>query len=477
MPPKGDARSPAKSPEAVENNLTCPAGETGRPCGELARLCHALAAWPPLGVVMIVTLLAQVAYAIITPTLPLYLNSPRLGAPIMAVGLVFAVYAVTETFFKAIGGALGDQWGKVRIMVLGLVLGTISPVLMTVAPRWEWFVPLRGLDGLGVSLVWPTIMALIGERVPAHARATAMAAFNLPYMGGLVLGMAIGLEVGERTGSNAYAFYMSSLLLLLAAIIAVALGLWERRRRKGDFPSPRAEKLERESRPKLLNRSWWQEIREANGGGNLLLHMFWVFALMQMAASMLAPILTIFARDMMGLSQSAMVRAFILPGLVAAGVSVPLGHAADRLGRVRMVLLGLGAGAAGLLLVPYVTSRFGPGDMMTLSWLNWTVEKRAVLFSLDMTMLATAFVAVLPSWMAITSHLAPAHRQGLAIGAMNTAQGLGLIGGTLLGAFLYEQVHQWAPFLSGGLLLLGCCVATALLFRRRSLTDTGQPAS
>ena len=70
---------------------------------------HAFIAWPPLGAIMAVTLLSQVAYAIITPTLPLYLSSARFHTPIKAIGLIFAAYAVTETLFKAVGGALGPH--------------------------------------------------------------------------------------------------------------------------------------------------------------------------------------------------------------------------------------------------------------------------------------------------------------------------------------------------------------------------------
>lgn len=202
----------------------------------LATLRRLFIHWPPLALLLVATLLAQMAYAMITPTLPLFLRSGRVTAPVIAIGFIFAAYAVTETLFKAPAGAAGDKWGRSRVAILGLLLGTISPVLMTVVRRWELFVPLRALDGLGVALVWPTIMALIGEKVPREDKALAMSAFNLPYLGGLVVGMSAGLEIGHVTGDNRFVFYTSSVLLFLAALCMVALALWDRRRSRGKAP-------------------------------------------------------------------------------------------------------------------------------------------------------------------------------------------------------------------------------------------------
>jgi len=391
-----------------------------------------------LVLVLATTLLAQMAYAMITPTLPLFLRSGRVTAPVIAIGLIFAAYAVTETLFKAPAGAAGDKWGRSRVAILGLLLGTISPILMTVAWRWELFVPLRALDGLGVALVWPTIMALIGEKVPPGDKALAMSAFNLPYLGGLVLGMSAGLEIGHVTGDNRFVFYTSSALLLLAALCVTALALWDRRRSGGRIgPRARVASSETAEAPDLLSRTWWHRLRSLRRHRATLLHMLWIFVLVQLAASLLAPILTLYARDSLGLTQAGMVQLFIVPGLVAALLSMPLGRMADRLGRDHAIRAGLLLGALGFLLTPAADGH------------RWLVVGL-------ITVMGVSYVVVMPAWMALTSELAPAHRQGLALGAMNTSQGLGFVMASVLGAALYEYVHPTAPFFTGGGLLLLC---------------------
>jgi DHA1 family multidrug resistance protein-like MFS transporter len=414
--------------------------------------------WPPLSLLLVGTLLAQMAYAIITPTLPLFLRSGRLHTPIAAIGLIFAAYAIAETLFKAPAGAAGDKWGRTRIALIGLMLGTVSPILMTMAWRWEFFVPLRAMDGLGVALVWPTVMALIGEKVPRQDRALAMSAFNLPYLGGMVLGMSAGLQIGHFTGDNRHAFYTSSGLLLCAAVCLIATAVWDRRLGGRWGPAARPEPLPLAVQGEagdLLDRGWWQRLRLLSRRRSTLLHMLWIFVFVQMGASLLVPILTLYARDFLHMSQAEMVKLFVVPGLLTALAAIPLGRLVDRTGRPRAIRVGLVLGAVGLSLTA-------------------AVGGHAWLVAILMALLGISYVVVMPAWMALTSELAPPGRQGLALGAMNTAQGLGFVVATLAGALLYERIAPTAPFYGGAALLALCAVACMFLVRdKRPSEDEG----
>ena len=408
--------------------------------------------WPPLILLLVATLLAEMAYAIITPTLPLFLRSGHLSTPVSAIGLIFAAYAITEALFKAPAGAVGDKWGRTRVAVVGLLLGTVSPVLMTLVRRWELFVPLRAIDGLGVALVWPTIMALIGEKVPAEDRAQAMSAWNLPYLGGLVLGMAAGLQIGHLTGDNRYAFYTSSGLLAAAALCLVVMAVWDVRI-GGSFGAPaRTEKVVEEAGA-VLSRTWWQRVGELRRERSTLLHMLWLFVFVQLAGSLPIPILTLYARDALHLTQAGMVKLFVVPGLLTALLALPLGRLADRVGRDRAIRAGLALGAIGLLLTALAGGT---------PWLVAGV----------LTLLGISYVVVMPAWLALTSELAPPEHQGLALGAMNAAQGLGFVAASLAGAALYEYVGPTAPFCTGAALLAGCAVACGFLVKGPGTADS-----
>jgi MFS family permease len=404
--------------------------------------CH----WPPLVLLLAATLLAEMAYAIITPTLPLFLRTGRLHTPVSAIGLIFAAYAITEALFKAPAGAVGDKWGRTRVAVVGLLLGTISPVLMTLVRRWEFFVPLRAIDGLGVALVWPTMMALIGEKMPPEDRAQVISAWNLPYLGGLVLGMAAGLQIGHVTGDNRYAFYTSSGLLAAAALCMVVMSLWDVRLGARFGPPARPERVVEEAGD-VLSPSWWHRVSELRRERRTLVHMLWLFVFVQLAGSLPIPILTLYARDVLHLTQAGMVKVFAAPGLLTALLALPLGRLADRVGRDRAIRAGLALGAVGLLLTALAGAT---------PWLVAGV----------LTLLGISYVVVMPAWMALTSELAPPGRQGLALGAMNAAQGIGFVLASLAGAALYEYVAPTAPFYTGAALLAVCAVACVFLVKR-----------
>jgi MFS family permease len=301
-----------------------------------------------------------------------------------------------------------------------------------------------------VALVWPTMMALIGEKMPVRDRAQIMAAWNLPYLAGLVLGMSAGLQIGEITGDNRYAFYTSSGLLGLAALCMIAMAMWDVQL-GGSFGAP-PRPVEKtggvvEETGDVLNRHWWQRVSELRSEQRTLLHMLWLFGFVQLAGSLPIPILTLYARDVLHLTQAGMVKVFAVPGLLTALLALPLGKVADRVGRDRAIRAGLVLGALGLALTALAGDR---------TWLVAGV----------LTLLGISYVVVMPAWMALTSELAPPERQGLALGAMNAAQGVGYVLASLAGAALYEYVGPTAPFHTGAALLAACAVACVFLVRR-----------
>ena len=94
----------------------------------LIRVCETYGSvfrqWPALGLIMLTVFLAELAYAIIVPTLPLHLKN-ELSAPVVGIGLVFAAFALVETLFKTPAGAVRDRHGRLRLILIGLLLGPL----------------------------------------------------------------------------------------------------------------------------------------------------------------------------------------------------------------------------------------------------------------------------------------------------------------------------------------------------------------
>ncbi len=398
--------------------------------------------WPALRLIMLTVFLAELAYAIIIPTLPLHLKN-EIGAPVLAIGIVFAAFALVETLFKTPAGAMSDHYGRLRIILLGLVAGMISPLLMTVAGYWQLFVLLRAIDGLAVAAVWPALIALISEKVRPKEKATALAAFNLAWISGVGLGPAVGLEIGHRFHSNIYAFYTAGILLFCAAVAATVVWWGERRRQQQAAPASR-DKIADRGLP-VPGRDWREMLGRLRARRPVLLHMLWIFVLMQFGLTMLVPVIPLYAQRVLGMTQHQMSQAFLAPAIIIAALALPLGRLSDRMGRDRAIHLALPIVALALASIPWLPEM-------------WMVMAVAAVIGL-------CFDLATPSWLALTSQLAPDHRQGLALGAMNTAQGMGFILGPVVGAAVYEQVSVSAPFWMAGVVLTVAALAAILLVK------------
>lgn len=396
--------------------------------------------------VAIIIGIAELGFATVIPLLPLYLTE-RLDASVKLVGVVVATFALVETFFKTAWGSIADRIGRRPTIIMGLMLSSVAPLLMSVL-RVPWlFVPLRLVDGTGSSALWPAASAIIADASPPEQRATAMGALNMFFLAGLAAGPALGLFVVGFTGSYEAGFYLASLLLVAAGVLAgVSLPS------AGAASSPHSDGAAvgyhgTAPRPHL------SDIAEGARLSPLLLGMLMVAFVQMFAVGLLAPILAIYAKRVVGLSEQLIGTWFLVLVLTVALASLPAGRLADRWGKTRAVGWGMVLVSAGMWVLP-----LSPGI---------AVMGTAAVF------LGAGYALSSPAWHALVSELAPPDRVGLAMGAAQTAEGLGLVLGPLLGGVLWDTVSHRAPFIGAALLLSASTLV--LLISLRRLAGAGPP--
>ena len=370
--------------------------------------------------------LAELGFATVIPLLPLHLTE-QLGASVKLVGVVVAAFALTETFLKTAWGSVADRLGRRPMITFGLLLSSVAPVLMSVVRQAWLFIPLRLIDGAGSSALWPAASAIIADTTPAHRRATAMGALNMFFLAGLAFGPSLGLFVVALFDSYAAGFYMAAVLLFAAGIVAAValrdLGHTHLQPSGADVvgyhgtaPSPELDAVVEETRRVPL------------------LGVMLVVAFVQMfGAGLLAPILVIYAKRIVGLSEHMMGTLFLVFMLVVALASLAAGHLADRWGKMRAISLGMVTGSVGLWLLP--------------------LSPRLSMLAASGLLIGVGYALSTPAWNAMVSELAPPGRVGLAMGASQTAQGLGLVLGPLLGGLMWDTLGHRAPFLGAAALL------------------------
>jgi MFS family permease len=381
---------------------------------------------------------AELGFATIVPLLPLYLKE-RLGASAALVGAVVATFAAVETVFKTSWGSLADRVGRRPVIVSGLVLSSTAPIVMTLLRSAWLFIPLRLVDGMGSAALWPVAAAAIADRAAGPQRATAMGALNMFFLSGLALGPALGLYVSAFLGGYTFGFYLASALLLTAAALA-ALTFADGHR---SAPAARPQ-------PAPAPGGFLGAVRRSPRLFSMLLVAF----VQMFGVGLLAPILAIYAHEVVRLSDQMIGTLFLVMVLAVALASVPGGRLADRVGRPRTVIWGMVLASAGMWLLPLAG------------------RDRLPVLGAAALLLGGSYAVSSPAWLALMSESAPRGATGMTMGASETAQGAGLIIGPLLGGILYDTMGPRAPFLASAALLTAGAVLAARILRLRDPAPT-----
>lgn len=289
-----------------------------------------------LTIVWIGCFLTGAAFSLVMPFLPLYVE--QLGvtghsALNMWSGLVFSITFLFSAVASPFWGGLADRKGR-KIMLLRSALGmSIVMVLMGLAQNIWQFMVLRALLGLLGGFV-PNANALIATQIPRHKSGWALGTLSTGAVSGALLGPLAGGLLADSYGLRPV-FFMTASVLFLCFLLTLLLI------REQFVPVPKKEMLHAKA------------VFSSLKSPKLVLCLFVTSMIIQVATGSIAPILTLYVRELAGnVSNIAFISGMIasVPG-VAALLSAPrLGRLGDRIGPEKILIVALIVSV--LLLVP-----------------------------------------------------------------------------------------------------------------------------
>jgi EmrB/QacA subfamily drug resistance transporter len=133
---------------------------------------------------------------------------------------VVEAYMLTMVSLLLVGGSLGDQLGRKRMFVSGLVAFAATSVLCAVAPSVEFLVGARALQGVAGALLVPGSLAIVAATFEGEARGKAIGTWTAWTGIATVFGPAGG---GALIGLTSWRSIFWVNLPLIAATVAITL--------------------------------------------------------------------------------------------------------------------------------------------------------------------------------------------------------------------------------------------------------------
>jgi MFS family permease len=153
------------------------------------------------------------------------------GLNVGRIGVLAAVYPAVWGLSQLATGALSDQWGRKWMIAAGMWVQAVGIWLIVWAPRmaqagkslfWLWILGAV-LLGLGTALVYPTLLAAIGDVVHPGWRASAVGVYRLWRDLGYAVGALLSGVIADLFGLAWAVGAIGVLTFLSGVIVAVRM--------------------------------------------------------------------------------------------------------------------------------------------------------------------------------------------------------------------------------------------------------------
>jgi MFS family permease len=162
----------------------------------------------------------------------------ELGANPLVVGLVGGATWGVYSFMPFIIGRYSDRMRERRnLMVLSLSVLGVTSVLYSLAASPTFLIILRVVEGIGWSLLWPTLDALIGEDT-SRETTKFFSIYNCVWAAATAIGPLVGATMVAILADIRFVFVLTAVLSGVAASVNL-VGLI-----RGREPSSRTDKVE-----------------------------------------------------------------------------------------------------------------------------------------------------------------------------------------------------------------------------------------
>ena len=147
----------------------------------------------------------------------------RHGLTVGRIGVLVALYPAVWGFGQLVTGALSDRWGRKWLIAAGMWAQAVAiGLIASVRGFWPWTGGAL-LLGAGTAMVYPTLLAAIGDVAHPTWRASSIGVYRLWRDGGFAIGAVFAGAIADWLGLAAAIWAVAALTALSGAIVAVRM--------------------------------------------------------------------------------------------------------------------------------------------------------------------------------------------------------------------------------------------------------------
>jgi len=400
------------------------------------KFLNLLVAHKTFSVLLATIVLMELAHGIeLIALFPLYLSSTmHEGADV--IGLTLSTYLVADILTRTPAGWGADRWERKSVLLIGILLSAVPLLIMPRVESPMLFLALNAVNGIGAGCTWPAIYAAVADAYGRERYGLVLGIINMVMLGGIALGpIAGGLLLSRVTYDTAFVVCFA-IVALAFALVSVFARAGRAARSEAPAGSPPWRTLAQQMNPTLVR-------------------LLVIGLLLTLAIGMLLPLISLFGRDVLRVSPDTFALILIPPGFITAVLIIPAGHWADRHGRHTPLIVGLI-----LIAIPFAAA---------------PLSIQPVIVSAGATLAGVGYALLVPAWNALVMDWIPVNARGLFLGAVATAQGIGLAVGPSVGGALWERVGVYTPLQAAAMFLGLAVILTLWQARRVSAAPTPSP--
>ena len=353
-------------------------------------------------------------YGVVAPVLPQYAR--HFGVSISAATFVITAFAFLRLVAAPPAGLLVQRLGERRVYISGLLVVALSTAACAFAQTYWQLLLFRSLGGLGSAMFTVSSLGLMIRISPPGARGRVAGLFSSGFLVGSVGGPVLG-SVTAGFGLAAPFLIYGAALLVAAGVIFISL--------RGSAVAVPEEGTEAavSVREVLRHRAY----RAA---------LFSNFATGWAAFGLRVALVPLFVVEALDRSAGTAGLALAMFAVGNVSVVIPSGYLSDRIGRRKLLILGLTVSAASTILVGFTSSL-------------------AVFLAAAYVTGAATGIFISPQQAAVADIIGSKARAGTAVATFQMMADLGsIIGSLVVGQVAQHTSFGWAFVVSGAVLAL-----------------------